>query len=76
MPARHKEYQAAAYCPQDNCSRSEGDGITKDLTESSSVQSDETGKALSQASLPFCALASNLALDTWSASRNIVSKFL
>ena len=47
---------------------------TLKLSEPSSVLSDETGKALSQAPLSFCAVASNLALDTWSASINVFSQ--
>ena len=48
---------------------------TLKLSGSSSVPSDETGKALSQAPLSFCAVAINLALDTWSASSSILSQF-
>ena len=49
---------------------------TLKLSESRSVPSDETGKALSQAPLSLCAVASNLALHTWSATRNMFSQFL
>ena len=49
---------------------------TLKLSESRSVPSDETGKALSQAPLSFCAVPSNLALDAWSATRNMFSQFL
>ena len=44
-------------------------------SESSRVTNNETGKAFSQTPLPFCVVASNLALVTWSASRNILSQF-
>ena len=49
---------------------------TLKLSESRSVPSDETGKALSQAPLSFCAVANNLTLDTWSATRNMFSQYL
>ena len=48
---------------------------TLKLSGSSSVPSDETGKALSQAPHSFCAVAINLALVTWSASNSILSQF-
>ena len=46
---------------------------TLKLFESSSVPSDETGKALSQAPLSFYALANNQALDSRSNTRNMFS---
>ena len=48
---------------------------TLKLSGSSSIPNHETGKALSQALLSFCAVAINLALDTWSASSSILSQF-
>ena len=45
------------------------------LSEFSSVPSYRTGKALGQAPLSFCTVASNLALDTWSVSRNYFPNF-
>ena len=48
---------------------------TLKLSGSSSVPSDETGKALRQAPLSFCAVAINLALDIWSASSSILFQF-
>ena len=53
--------------------------VTLKLIDSSSVPSDETGKALSQAlqhsfAAPWPVIY--LDKDTWSASRNILSKYL
>ena len=53
---------------------SKGDGHPKE-PESSSVPSDESGKALRKAPLSFCSVAINLAIDTWSATNNILSQF-
>ena len=53
---------------------SKGNGNPKALRVQS-VPSDETGKALSQAPLSFCAVASNLDIDTWSDSRTYFPNF-
>ena len=48
---------------------------TLKLSGSIRVPKEETGKSLSQGPLSFCAVAINLALVTWSASRSILSQF-